>query len=152
MLVTLSLTDILLMILTVCVGAAAIYAIALMRRLNAILLDWKRAAGKFEEVLPQIQHFCATSEEAMRSVKGLADQGALVMTDAAEVASQIRDVAEEGLARLHGLMGVMDTASMLANSFKAGLAAMRCCNADSDGNLNPDNDSSKETDDEKRDL
>ena len=153
MLVTLKLTDILFTLLTVCVGAAAIYAILVMRRVNAMLLDWKRTSGKWEEVLPQIQRLCSTSEETMRSVKGLADQSTVVMTDAAEVTGQIRDAAEQGLARLHGLMGVMDTASMLAGSFKAGLAAMRCSNRDSEEeDSNPYNDSPKETENEKRDL
>ena len=88
----------------------------------------------------------------MRSVKGLADQGTRVVSDVVEVTGQIRDVAEEGLARLHGLMGVMDAASMLVSSFKAGLAVVQACKKDDDEGSKPDDDSSEETDDEQRDL
>jgi len=152
MLLTLRLTDILLLILTACACAVALYAIALMRRMNAMLLDWRRTAGKLDEVLPDVRRFCATSEEAMRSVKVLADQGTRVVTDVAEVTDQIRDAAEEGLARLHGLMSVLNTASMLVTSFQAGLAAVQACKKDDDEGSKPDDDSSEETDDEQRDL
>lgn len=152
MVLTLRLTDILLMLLTACACAAAIYAIALMRRMNAMLSDWRRTAAKLDEVMPHIQRLCSTSEEAMRSVKGLADQSTRAVTNVVEVTDQIRDVAEEGLARLHGLMGVMNTASMLASSFKAGLAAMQACKQDGDEVSNSDDDSLEETEDEKRDL
>lgn len=88
----------------------------------------------------------------MQSVKGLADQGTRVVTDVVEVTDQIRDVAEEGLARLHGLLSVMNTVSVLVSSFKVGLAAVQACKKDHDEVSNSDDDSSEETDDEKRDL
>lgn len=152
MIVTLRLTDILLVLLTACACAVAIYAIALMRRMNAVLMDWRKTALKLDEVLPDIQHFCATSGEAMQSVKGLADQSTRVVTDVAEVTGQIRDAAEEGLARLHGLMGVLNTASMLMSSFKAGLAAVQACRQDGEEKPDSDEGSFEEADDEQRDL
>ena len=152
MLLTLRLTDLLLILLTGFVCAAALYAIVLMRHMKAVLLDWRRTANKMEEVLPRIQRLCDTSEETMRSVKGLADQGTRVVSDVAEVTDQIRDAAEEGLARLHGLMSVLNTASMLVTSFQAGLAAVQACKKDDDEGSNPDDDSSEEADDEQRDL
>lgn len=152
MMLTLRLTDILLILLTACACAVAIYAIALMRRMNATMVDWQRTAHKLDEVLPDIQHFCATSGEAMQAVKGLADQSARVVTDVAEVTGQIRDAAEEGLARLHGLMGAVSTASMLISSFKAGLAAVQACRQDHDEEPESDEGSFEEADDEQRDL
>ena len=152
MLLTLRLTDLLLILLTGFVCAAALYAIVLMRHMKAVLLDWRRTANKMEEVLPRIQRLCDTSEETMRSVKGLADQGTRVVSDVAEVTSQVRDVAEEGLARLHGLMGVVDAASMLVSSFKAGLAVVQACKKDGEAVADSDEGIIEETDNEKRAL
>ena len=149
---TLRLTDILLMLLTACACAATIYAIALMRRLNVMIVDWRRMVAKVDEILPHIQRLSVTSEEAMRSVKGLADQGHAAMTNVVEVTDQLREVAEEGLARLHGLMNAINTASILVSSFKAGLAAVQACKQDSDEASNSDDGTTEETDDEKRDF
>lgn len=145
---TVRLTDIFLLIITACACAVTFYAIALMRRLSAILADWRSTADKLDEVLTRAQRLCTTSEEAMQSVKGLADQGTLVVTNVVEVSDQIRNVAEEGLARLHGLMAVVNTASMLVSSFKAGLAAVRACRKNADENSKSDEDSSRETENE----
>jgi hypothetical protein len=152
MVLTLRLTDILLLLLTACGCAAAIYAIVLMRRMNETLAQWQRTAHKLDEVLPHFQRLCASSEEAARAVKGLADQGTRVVTDITEVTGQIRDAAEEGLARLHGLMGVMDAASMLVSSFKAGLAAVQACKPESGDVPNCDQGSIEEKSHEERDL
>jgi hypothetical protein len=149
---TLRLTDFFLMLLTAFACAAAIYAIAFMRRMNQMADDWRKTMVRFNEVLPSFKNLCVTSEEAMRSVKGLADQGNAAMTDVVEVTGQIRDVAEEGLARLHGLMGALNTASMLVTSFKAGLEAVKALKSDDEEDTNPVDSSSEETENEKRDL
>jgi hypothetical protein len=150
MMLTLRLTDILLMLLTAFACAAALYAIALMRRMNAMLDDWRKTATKLDEVLPHVQRLCTTSEGAMRSVHELAGQGTRVVEDVAEVTGEVREVIEDGLARLHGIMGALDTFSVLATSFKAGLAAVQA-RSDCEKDSEPE-EIAKETEDEKRDL
>ena len=152
MVLTLRFTDILLFLLTACGCAAALYAIVLMRRMNDTLAQWQRTAHKLDEVLPHVQRLCASSEEAVRSVKGLADQGTRAVTDITEVTGQIREAAEEGLARLHGLMGAMDAAAMLVSSFKAGLAAVQVCKQEDGDVANCDPGSIEEKSHEERDL
>jgi hypothetical protein len=149
---TLRLTDFFLMLLTAFACAAAIYAITLMRRMNQMADDWRKTMARFNEILPSFKNLCVTSEEAMRSVKGLADQGNAAMTDVVEVTGQIRDVAEEGLSRLHGLMGALNTASMLVTSFKAGLEAVKALKSDDEQDRSADDSSFEETEDEKGNL
>lgn len=144
---TLRLTDLLLVLLTAFACAGTLYAIALMRRMNTMLDDWRRTSAKLDAVIPDIRSLCATSEEAMRSVRQLADKGSGVVEDVAEVTGQLRDVAEEGLARVQGIMGALDNLGTVVGGFKAGLAAAKAVLTKDDCNTGDDVD--KETYDEE---
>lgn len=149
---TLKLTDILLLILTgmACVGA--MYAIFLIRSMNAMLADWRKTAAKLDEVLPHVQRLCVTTEEAMRSVKVLADQGNRVASDVADVTDQLKEVAHQGMARIQGLYSAFDAVAVLMSSFKTGLAAVQALRERDEDVSDPNEGPSEETDDEERDV
>ncbi len=148
---TLRLTDILLLILTgmACVGA--LYAITLIRGMNSMLADWRKTSAKLDEVLPHVQRLCVTAEEAMRSVKVLADQGNRVAGDVADVTDQLKEVAQQGMARIQGLYSAFDAVAVLMSSFKTGLAAVQALR-ESDEDVSDPEGPSEETDDEERDV
>ena len=149
---TLRLTDILLLILVgiACVGS--IYAINLIRGMSAVLADWRKTAAKLDEVLPHVQRLCVTTEEAMRSVKVLADQGNRVAGDVADVTDELKEVVQQGMARVQGLYSAFDAVAVLMSSFKTGLAAVQALRERDDDVSDPDEGPSEETDDEERDV
>jgi uncharacterized protein YoxC len=149
--VTIRMTDFLLMILTGLACVAVVYLVFMIRKLTSVLDDLRRTTAKIDQVIPDIKTLCTTTEEAMRSVKGLSDQGTRVATDVAEVTGELREVAEDVMARYYGMIKAFDTVSMLVSSFKAGLAAVQALKC-SDEQMSDPEGPSEETDDEEGNL
>jgi len=149
--VTMRLTDLLLMILAGLSCVAVVALVMMLRRLTVVLDDFHKTSAKIDAVIPHIQSLCTTTEETLRSVKGLTDQGTKVAADVAAVTDEIRDVAEDALARYHGLVNAFDTVGMLLSSFKAGLAAVQAVKERNEQVSDPDG-PSEDTSDEERDI
>lgn len=148
--VTIRLTDFLLMILTGLTCVAVIYLVVMIRKLTSVLDDMRKTSARIDQVIPHIQNLCTTTEETMRSVKGLSDQGTRVASDVADVTGELREVAEDVVARYHGLIKAFDTVNMLASSFKAGLAAVQALKGSGEQMSDPEGPS--EEDDEEGNL
>ncbi len=149
--VTIRLTDFLLMILTGLACVAVVYLVAMIRKLTAVLDDMRKTSARIDQVIPHIQNLCTSTEETMRSVKGLSDQGTRVAADVADVTGELREVADDVVARYHGLVSAFDSVSVLASSFKAGLAAVQALRHSDDQVSDPEG-PSEETDDEEGNL
>jgi hypothetical protein len=148
---TIRLTDFLLMILTGLTCVAVIYLVIMIRKLTSVLEDMRRTSARIDQVIPDIRTLCTTTEETMRSVKALSDQGTRVAADVADVTGELREVAEDVMARYHGMIKAFDTVSMLVSSFKAGLAAvqaLKCSGEQESDSEGP----SEEADDEEGNL
>ena len=65
--------------------------------------------------------------------------------------SELRDIAEDAVARYHGLISAFDTMGMLLSSFKAGLAAVQALKGSGEQVSDLDG-PSEETGDEERNL
>lgn len=148
--VTIRLTDFLLMILTGLTCVAVVYLVVMIRKLTSVLDDMRKTSARIDQVIPHIQNLCTTTEETMRSVKGLSDQGTRVASDVADVTGELREVAEDVVARYHGLIKAFDTVNMLASSFKAGLAAVQALKGSGEQMSDPEGPS--EEDDEEGNL
>jgi hypothetical protein len=149
--VTIRLTDFLLMILTGLTCVAVIYLVVMIRKLTSVLDDMRKTSARIDQVIPHIQNLCTTTEETMRSVKGLSDQGTRVAADVADVTGELREVAEDVVARYHGMIKAFDTVNMLVSSFKAGLAAVQALKRSEEQMSDPEG-PSEEADDEEGNL
>lgn len=107
MTITLHFSDILLIIITLAVACVALYLVAALKRLMAVLAELERTLGKAGDLMPKIEATAVQARETLGAVQHLAEAGGRVVGDVAEAAAVARAVAEEGAEQIRGVLSAV---------------------------------------------
>ena len=117
---TLTVSDILLLVLTL---TACVVAFALVRALR----DIQRVVGQLSKTLEgiqslsgKLQHLSDESERTVVSLRRFSDEGYAVVGDLAATTAKVRSVVEEGAEQVRDILTPMKYISLLVAGLKAG--------------------------------
>lgn len=120
MTVTLTLSDILLLIITLAVAGLAVYLVMALRRLGAVLGELQKTLAKVGEVLPRIEKAAEQAERTFGSIETLATGATKAVEDVSAVTAITRALVEQGAEQVSGAMSTLGQIGTILTGIRAG--------------------------------
>lgn len=120
MTVTLTLSDILLLIITLAIAGVAIYMVVALRQLGAVLGELQKTLSKMGEVLPRIEKAAEQAERTLGSIETLAEEASKAVEDVTVVTAITRTVVEEGAEKVSGALATLGQIGTILGGIRAG--------------------------------
>lgn len=123
--ITLTLRDILLILVAVFVCLGIAYFITVLRRLKAVAEEVEKTVRQVRELIPKVDRLAHDSTEALRAVRELADSSRGVVADASAVSAKLRIFAEEGLGYAAVLLEPLRRIAALVTGIQTGFSVFK---------------------------
>ena len=143
MTITLTVHDLLLIILTGSVVFAVIYFAVVLGRLATLLKSWQQLSQRIDDLVPKLSRTLEEAEQTLASARTLLREGHAVVSDVSAVTRSAKLVALEAVDSFSAILGPLRTVAAFAHTIQKVLSAILGHGAPED---------EKEADDEERDL
>jgi len=124
MTITLSLRDVLLTLLTLAALVGLFYFIITLRRLMAVVEEWRRVTGRAEMLLSQVQKVMESAEITLSSATRLIESGQSTVDDIAAVSGSARQLSEEIIGNISLIISPIRYFSSLVHSLQRAVEAL----------------------------
>jgi len=132
MTITLSLSDILLIIITLSVAGVAVYLVIALQRLGTVLGEVQKTLAKVGEVLPRLEKTVVQAERTLESIDTLATGAAKAVDDVTVVTAIARTVVEEGAEQISGALAALGQVGVILGGIRAGWECLTKKNTEED--------------------
>jgi len=124
MTITLSLRDVLLTLLTLAAMVGLFYFIFTLRRLMAVVEEWRRVTGRAEMLISQVQKVMESAEITLSSATRLIESGQSTVDDIAAVSGSARQLSEEIIGNISLIISPIRYFSSLVHSLQRAVEAL----------------------------
>jgi len=120
MTITLSLSDILLIIITLAVAGVSVYMVIALQRLGTVLGELQKTLVKVGEVLPRVEKTVMQAEQTLVSIDTLATGASKAVDDVTVVTAIARTVVEEGAEQVSGALASLAQIGTILGAIRSG--------------------------------
>ena len=124
MTITLSLRDVLLTLLTLAALVGLFYFIVTLRRLMAVVEEWRRVTGRAEMLMAQIQKVMESAEITLSSARRLIESGQSTVDDIAAVSGSARRLSEEIIGNISMVLSPIRYLGSLVHNLQRAVEAL----------------------------
>lgn len=119
--VTLTMKDVLLLLLAAGVLAGVAYLVLVLRQLLLVARQFQRTVAEVQSFLPELRRLMAQTGETLESARLLLDESRRVVGDARAVTGSARGVVEDLLRDLSVILGPIHLVAGLFEKIQSGL-------------------------------